>query len=138
ARPVRRESRRSIRLPPRQAGGAAVRARRSRPPARLAEALHASAPETDGRAAAAPGTLARSSAAAWRTDDPAAGPSRARPAASFMIAHVVLFRPRTDVSAADRRALALAFERALRAIPSVRRCQVGRRLLHGAGYEQRP
>ena len=54
-----------------------------------------------------------------------------------MIAHVVLFRPRADVSAADRRALATTFERALREIPDVRRAFVGRRVTTGATYEQR-
>lgn len=55
-----------------------------------------------------------------------------------MIAHVVLFRPRAGVSADDRRALAVAFENAMREIPSVRRARVGRRVLHGAAYEALP
>ena len=55
-----------------------------------------------------------------------------------MIAHVVLFRPRTGLSASDRQALAVSFEQALREIPSVRRATIGRRRQHGAGYEQRP
>jgi|ERR671936_744168 hypothetical protein len=54
-----------------------------------------------------------------------------------MIAHVVLFAPRPDLAAADRRALIVAFERAVREIPSVRGFRVGRRVTHGAGYEQR-
>ena len=53
-----------------------------------------------------------------------------------MIAHLVLFRPRADLSAADRQGLADAFTAALRDIPSVRRAHVGRRITHGRGYEQ--
>ena len=54
-----------------------------------------------------------------------------------MIAHVILFRPRTDLAAADRRAVFEALRKAARAIPSVRRCRVGRRVRHGLpGYEQ--
>ena len=52
-----------------------------------------------------------------------------------MIAHVVLFRPRDDLSPAARTALAVAFETALREIPSIRRARVGTRLLHGRAYE---
>ena len=52
-----------------------------------------------------------------------------------MIAHVVLFRPRGDLSPAVRTALAGALETALREIPSIRRARVGRRLLHGCAYE---
>ena len=53
-----------------------------------------------------------------------------------MIAHVVLFRPKADVPAADRRRLAETFAAAVREIPSVRRARIGRRVTHGAGYEQ--
>ena len=53
-----------------------------------------------------------------------------------MISHVVLFRPKPDLSTADRDALIAAFERAMRDIPDVRGVRVGRRVLHGAGYEQ--
>jgi hypothetical protein len=52
-----------------------------------------------------------------------------------MIAHVVLFRLRADLSPAARTALADSFETALRAIPSIRRANVGRRLLQGRSYE---
>ncbi len=52
-----------------------------------------------------------------------------------MIAHIILFRPRPDVLAADREALAAAIEHALAEIPSIRRFRVGRRVRHGAGYE---
>jgi hypothetical protein len=53
-----------------------------------------------------------------------------------MIAHLVLFRPKPELSTEDRRALVTAFERAVRDIPSVRAVRVGRRVVHGAGYEQ--
>ena len=54
-----------------------------------------------------------------------------------MIAHVVLFRPKPDLSADDRRSLVTAFERAIREIPAVRNVRVGRRITLGARYEQR-
>jgi hypothetical protein len=53
-----------------------------------------------------------------------------------MIAHLVLFRPRADLSEAARRNLAASFERAIHEIPSVRRARVGPRLTHGRAYEQ--
>ena len=52
-----------------------------------------------------------------------------------MLTHLVLMKPRADLSDADRRALIDAFERALREIESVRNVRVGRRVVHGAGYE---
>jgi hypothetical protein len=52
-----------------------------------------------------------------------------------MLFHVVLFRPRADLTAADRASLVEAFESALQRIPSIRRFHVGRRVTHGAGYE---
>jgi hypothetical protein len=52
-----------------------------------------------------------------------------------MLFHVVLFRPRPDLSPADRASLVEAFEAALERIPSIRRFHVGRRVVHGAGYE---
>ena len=52
-----------------------------------------------------------------------------------MIAHLVLFRPRADLSASARHALVATFEAALRQIPSIRRARVGRRLLMGRAYE---
>jgi Stress responsive A/B Barrel Domain len=45
-----------------------------------------------------------------------------------MIAHVVLFRPRVDLSKEAREALAASFEAALTQIPSIRRARVGRRI----------
>lgn len=53
-----------------------------------------------------------------------------------MIAHVVLMKPRSDLAAADRQAFVDAFERAAREIPTVRDVYIGRRVRHGAGYEQ--
>ncbi len=52
-----------------------------------------------------------------------------------MIAHLVLFRLKAGLSAAERAELIRAFDAGLRTIPSVRRARVGRRMLHGAGYE---
>jgi hypothetical protein len=52
-----------------------------------------------------------------------------------MIAHLVLFRPRADLSAHDRQSLADALTAALREIPSIRRARIGRRLTHGRPYE---
>jgi hypothetical protein len=52
-----------------------------------------------------------------------------------MVSHLVLLKPRSDLPPEDRRALVAAFERAVLAIPDVRAVRVGRRLIHGAGYE---
>jgi hypothetical protein len=53
-----------------------------------------------------------------------------------VISHIVLFRPKSDLSQQDRRALLAAFTFAVQAIPDVRGVRAGRRVLHGAGYEQ--
>jgi len=53
-----------------------------------------------------------------------------------LIAHVVLFRLRTDVPASEARALADAYAVAIRDIPSIRRARVGRRVLVGRAYEE--
>lgn len=53
-----------------------------------------------------------------------------------MIVHVVLFRPRKDISGAERAAILQALSDAATAIPSVRRFVVGERITHGAAYEQ--
>jgi Stress responsive A/B Barrel Domain len=53
-----------------------------------------------------------------------------------MLTHLVLMKPRPDLSVADRGALVDAFERAIREITSVRNVRVGRRVVHGAGYEE--
>lgn len=53
-----------------------------------------------------------------------------------MVTHLVLMKPRPDLSAADREAFVAAFERALREIPTIRNVRIGRRVTFGAGYEQ--
>jgi stress responsive alpha/beta barrel protein len=52
-----------------------------------------------------------------------------------MVSHVVLMKPRPDLTASARTALIDAFERAVREIPTVRSVRIGRRVLHAAGYE---
>jgi hypothetical protein len=52
-----------------------------------------------------------------------------------VVAHVVLFAPKPDLSSERKRVFIDAFERAAREIPSVRRVRVGRRVRHGAAYE---
>lgn len=52
-----------------------------------------------------------------------------------MTTHVVMFKPKHDLSETDRRGLIDAFRRAIRDIPAVRAVRVGRRLRHGVGYE---
>jgi Stress responsive A/B Barrel Domain len=51
------------------------------------------------------------------------------------VLHVVLMKPRPDLTASARAALVDAFERAVREIPTVRDVRIGRRVFHGAGYE---
>ena len=53
-----------------------------------------------------------------------------------MVSHLVLMTPRPDLAAADRLALIDAFDRAIREIPTVKDVRIGRRVTHGAGYEQ--
>ena len=52
-----------------------------------------------------------------------------------MISHVVLMKPRRDLTEAARDALIAAFARATRDIPAIQRVTVGRRVRHDAGYE---
>jgi Stress responsive A/B Barrel Domain len=52
-----------------------------------------------------------------------------------MVSHVVLLKPRADLSQAERAGLVEAFEQAIRNIPTVRSVRVGTRVRHGAGYE---
>lgn len=61
---------------------------------------------------------------------------RRRRRGAALIAHVVLFRPRTGLSAEDAAALGDAFARALNDIPFVRRARVGKRITIGREYEQ--
>jgi stress responsive alpha/beta barrel protein len=54
-----------------------------------------------------------------------------------MIAHVILFRPRPDLTEARRRETLDAFVTAVNSVPTVRRVRIGRRVRHGRpGYEQ--
>jgi stress responsive alpha/beta barrel protein len=53
-----------------------------------------------------------------------------------VITHVVIMKPRADLTARDREALIAAFEHAVREIPVVRGVRIGRRVSHGAQYEQ--
>ena len=54
-----------------------------------------------------------------------------------MIAHVVLFEPRADLSDAERGDLLEGLRLAARDVPGVRAVRVGRRVRHGVpGYEQ--
>jgi hypothetical protein len=53
-----------------------------------------------------------------------------------VVTHLALIKPRPDLSEADRQGLIRAFERAIREIPTVRDVRIGRRIVHGAGYEQ--
>jgi hypothetical protein len=52
-----------------------------------------------------------------------------------MVSHVVLIKPRPDLTADERREMVTALETAARSIPSIRGVHVGRRVKHGAGYE---
>jgi len=52
-----------------------------------------------------------------------------------VVTHVVLMKPRPDLPAADRRAFAAAFERAVHEIATIRGVRIGRRVRHGAAYE---
>src|SRR3954470_9329541 len=47
-----------------------------------------------------------------------------------------MFRPRADLPAAAREALAVALKRAIESIAAIRHVRVGRRLTHGRPYEQ--
>lgn len=54
-----------------------------------------------------------------------------------MIAHVILFTPREELTGASRQDLLDGIAAAAEAIPSVRRFRIGRRVTHGLpGYEQ--
>ena len=53
-----------------------------------------------------------------------------------MISHVVLMKPKADLSQHDRGAFLDAFSSAVDNIPTVRGVRVGQRVRHGAGYER--
>jgi hypothetical protein len=52
-----------------------------------------------------------------------------------MVTHLVLMKPRADLSFGERRAIVEAFDRAVREIPTVLAVRIGRRIIHSAGYE---
>ena len=52
-----------------------------------------------------------------------------------MLVHIVLFKPRPDLSDTDRHALEAALVSALSGIATIRGFHLGRRVRHGAGYE---
>ena len=53
-----------------------------------------------------------------------------------MVVHVVLFKPRADLSPSDRAAFVSALKRTVKEIPMVRGVRVGRRVTFGAGDEK--
>jgi hypothetical protein len=54
-----------------------------------------------------------------------------------MIAHVILWQPRADLSAGERQSVLAALVSAVKGAPTVRSCRIGRRVRHGEpGYEQ--
>ena len=54
-----------------------------------------------------------------------------------MISHLVLFKPRMTLGAAEKTAIVEHLKIAIAQCPTVRACRVGRRVQHGlAGYEQ--
>ena len=54
-----------------------------------------------------------------------------------MIAHIILFKPRPGLAAAERGAVLQALTHASRDIPGIRSFRVGKRVRHGLpGYEQ--
>jgi hypothetical protein len=53
-----------------------------------------------------------------------------------VIAHVILFQPRADLTDSDRQQIFEAFTAAASASPAVRKVRIGRRVRHGLpGYE---
>lgn len=53
-----------------------------------------------------------------------------------MVAHVVLFRPRPELTDTERAQFVDAFEDAIRNIPLIRRARVGRRITMGRAYDE--
>jgi hypothetical protein len=53
-----------------------------------------------------------------------------------MLFHIVLFRPKPEITDSDRKALLDALSAAATEIPSVRRFHIGARLTHEAQYER--
>ncbi len=53
-----------------------------------------------------------------------------------MVVHVVLFRPKANISDESRQEMFAALNAAATGIPTVRRFHVGTRAMHGAAYEK--
>ena len=53
-----------------------------------------------------------------------------------MVQHLVLIKPRADLTSQQKKALIDAFKRAVAEIPTVKHVRVGRRIVHGASYER--
>ena len=54
-----------------------------------------------------------------------------------MISHIVLFKPRMALGAAEKAAIVAHLRTAIAQCPTVRACRIGRRVTHGLpGYEQ--
>ena len=53
-----------------------------------------------------------------------------------MTTHLVLLKPRAGATPSERRDLVSAFRHAVQAIPTIREVRIGRRVTHGARYEQ--
>jgi hypothetical protein len=51
------------------------------------------------------------------------------------VSHLVLMKPRPELTPVNRQAFMDAFDRAMREIPTVRGVRIGRRIMHGAAYE---
>ena len=54
---------------------------------------------------------------------------------SLPVSHVVLLKPKSDLSMADRDALLSAMKEAFASIPVIRRVRIGKRRLLGRSYE---
>ena len=52
-----------------------------------------------------------------------------------MVAHIVLFRPKADLTGDQRRAFVTALEHALSSIPLIKNARVGRRITLGRQYD---
>jgi hypothetical protein len=53
-----------------------------------------------------------------------------------MVAHIVMFRPKANITPSDRQEMFDAMLAAANGIPSVRRFQIGTRVKHHTQYEQ--
>jgi len=52
-----------------------------------------------------------------------------------MLSHIVLLKPRPDLTPTERENFVRAFQHAVRTIPDVRSVRIGTRIRHGASYE---